>query len=87
VSGVALAAVIVLAFFLAGIAVGIVAVFAMSPRRPGKPGEREPEERDWPGEQDWPDDEDDDFELHRPREDEPGAEPGQTPWWHARHDN
>jgi MFS superfamily sulfate permease-like transporter len=96
VSGVVLAAVIVLVFFLAGIAVGIVAVIAMSARRTGRPGERTAGERTagertagerTAGERDWPDDEGWDFELDQLHEDEPGEEPGQAPWWHVRDDN
>jgi hypothetical protein len=48
VSGGALVAVLILVFFLAGIAVGVVAVLALSARRT-----REPGEPDWaPGEED-----------------------------------
>ncbi|MGD0606137.1 MAG: hypothetical protein ABSA53_21440 [Streptosporangiaceae bacterium] len=77
-SAVAQAAVIVLGCFLAGIAAGIVAVFAISARRAGQVEERDrPEERDG----------DEDDELYRYLEDEPGADPGQRPWWHTPDDN
>jgi hypothetical protein len=64
-SGGALAGVLILVFFLAGIAVGVVTVLAMSARRTRKPGEP-----------DLADGEDDDWEQDH---EEPGGGPGAWP--------
>jgi cytochrome oxidase Cu insertion factor (SCO1/SenC/PrrC family) len=80
VRAVALAAILILVFFLVGIAAGIFMVVGLSARRTGKPAEHKPAEHG------WPDDEDEDFELDQRRGADPGAEPGRPPWWHARDD-
>jgi hypothetical protein len=69
-SGAVLAGVLVLVFFLAGIAVGIVAVIAMSARRAHEPGER-----------DWTDGEVDGWdEDNEDSEGGPGATPPFVGW-------
>lgn len=64
-SGGVLVGVLVLVFFLAGIAVGVVTVLAMSARQARTPGEP-----------DWERDEDDDWEAD---DEEPDGAPGAWP--------
>jgi hypothetical protein len=65
VSGGALVGVLLFVFFLAGIAVGVMVVIAMSARRTRKSGEP-----------DWEQDEDDEWEADH---EEPGGGPGAWP--------
>jgi hypothetical protein len=68
--------VILLVFFLVGIAAGIVMVIAMSARRTGRP-ERQGGADEDAGGHSWP---------PEPDVDEPGDDLGKPPWWSARPD-
>jgi hypothetical protein len=68
-------AIVLVVFFLVGVAVGVIVVFALSARRVDKAEHEEPSPRapqaDWP----FP---------GEPEPDPDDEEPGQPPWWQDR---